>query len=194
MARTIEFDRDEVLQNAVDIFWQDGYCMTSVSNLVAATHLNPGSIYSAFKSKEGLFMAALDYYGQRSIDKAQRYIDEATTPLVGVKTFLEKLADEMMSDKKQRGCFLVNTVLEMSSHNSKIQDQVNKQLNSIESLLLSALKSAQASGELSADKNPVVLAKYLLVNIWGLRVLAKTDASKNDIEANLEQLLLCLQD
>ena len=59
MARTIEFDRNEVLENAMNTFWKNGYSMTSVPDLVSATKLNPGSIYSSFKSKEGLFLETL---------------------------------------------------------------------------------------------------------------------------------------
>ncbi|KAG1663443.1 Sulfate adenylyltransferase subunit 2 [Nymphon striatum] len=66
MARTVEFDRNEVLENAMNTFWQNGYSMTSIPNLVKSTKLNPGSIYAAFKSKEGLFLETLEFYGKRS--------------------------------------------------------------------------------------------------------------------------------
>jgi len=57
MARPIEFDREEVLQKAIGVFWQKGYSATSIKNLVEATGLQPGSIYAAFGDKRGLFFS-----------------------------------------------------------------------------------------------------------------------------------------
>ena len=37
MARPAEYDRDEVLGRAMQAFWDNGYCATSVSQLVEAT-------------------------------------------------------------------------------------------------------------------------------------------------------------
>ena len=43
-------------------FWEHGYAATSITQLVDATHLQPGSLYAAFDSKQGLFLAVLDHY------------------------------------------------------------------------------------------------------------------------------------
>jgi len=182
MARTVEFNRDEVLQNAMNTFWQKGYSMTSIPNLVSATKLNPGSLYAAFDSKEGLFLETLDFYGKRSLATLKQFIAEADSPLLGIENFFQALINKT-NDENQNGCLLVNTLLEMSSHNSSIQAQASKQLNAVETELFTALKKSQILGELSAQANPETLAKYLMVNIWGLRVMAKTDSLKEDTDA-----------
>lgn len=192
MARKAEFDRREVLQKAMDVFWREGYHKSSISSLVTATHLQPGSLYAAFNSKEGLFLATLENYSRQSINKLQNCLDQADTPLQGVRRFVEKIVDEMLSRKPQRGCLLVNSVLEMSPGQTVINQSVNKHLNAIESRLISALVSAHEVGELASDKNPEVLAKYLMVNIWGLRVLAKTNPDHESVRAILVQILACL--
>ena len=62
MARPVSFDREQVLERATAVFWERGFCETSMSQLVDATRLQPGSLYAAFRSKEGLFLEALDHY------------------------------------------------------------------------------------------------------------------------------------
>jgi len=74
MARNIEFNREDVLHKAMNTFWKNGYSMTSIPNLVSATKLNPGSIYSAFNSKEGLFLETLDFYGKQSLHSLREVI------------------------------------------------------------------------------------------------------------------------
>lgn len=192
MARTVEFDREDILQKAMDVFWQEGYCKSSVSCLVAATKLKPGSIYAAFGSKEGLFLAALDLYSQQSIQKLTSCLKIADTPLQGLRVFIETIVEGMLGSKEQRGCFLVNTVLEISPGKTIINTAVKKHLKAIESHLVSALSRAKDEGELAADQNPEVLAQYILVNIWGLQVLAKTKPDNDTIRSMLAQILSCI--
>lgn len=193
MARTVEFDRDEVLQKAMDVFWQSGYCKCSISSLVDATRLQPGSIYAAFQSKEGLFLAALEYYGQQSIKKLQSCLDRADTPLQGVRRFIEKIGETIVDGADKRGCFLVNTVLELSPEKMTVSTDVNKYLAAIESLIHSALVAAHEQGELAKDQDPEALAKYLMVTIWGLQVLAKTSPENENVNAVLAQILTSLR-
>ena len=190
MARTIEFDRNDVLENAMNTFWQNGYSMTSIPNLVDATKLNPGSIYSAFKSKEGLFLETLEFYGQRSVKNFRKYMEDSDSPLAGIETFLTAIFDK---SKDSRGCLIVNTILEMSSHNEKVQAQANKLLQAVENELIKGLQQAQAKGEISINKNSQALAKYLMLNIWGLRVLAKTNPDPKSADIVLEQILVSLK-
>lgn len=195
MARTTEFDRNDVLHNAMNTFWQKGYSMTSIPNLVSATKLNPGSIYAAFDSKEGLFLETLEYYGSRSLATLQEFISNETSPLEGIEEFFNALINKPY-DESQKGCLIVNTILEMSSHNETIQAQANKQLKLVETELFEALTKAQDIGELSQKAEPEHLAKYLLVNIWGLRVMAKSgqlNSSSQSKDAIVNQIMSTLK-
>jgi TetR/AcrR family transcriptional repressor of nem operon len=189
MARKCEFDREEVLSNAMNLFWEAGYCQTSMAKLVEVTDLKPGSLYAAFDSKEGLFSSSLALYGQRSLKALQQCLAQADSPLQGVIAFIRQLGEEVINDQNRRGCFLVNTALEMSPHNERIRKQVNKQLGAIEASILAALASADESGELPRRYTPAVLAKHIMVNIWGVRVLGQTTTDKQAIRESLNILL-----
>jgi len=191
MARTIEFDRNDVLEKAMNTFWQNGYSMTSIPNLVESTKLNPGSIYSAFKSKEGLFLETLEFYGQRSVAQLKHYLDESDSPLAAIESFLNGIVGKCKSNDK-RGCLIVNTMLEMSSHNKEVQSKANTQLQAVEDELVKALQQAQEMGEISENRNPEDLAKFLMVSIWGLRVLAKTNPDAKSADIVLQQILFSL--
>ena len=193
MARSIEFDREQVLESAVETFWRDGYCQTNIPSLTKATRLQPGSLYAAFESKEGLLLAALEHYSRSRLQQIEDCLGQAATPLAGIKTFLTQVTNEVTQDHSRRGCFLVNTLLEMSARNETIQEHTTKYLSEVEEKIMMALRSARDEGELAADKNPDVLAQFLMVNIWGLRVLSKTRPDKTKTKQVLEQLLACLE-
>ena len=59
MGRPRQFDTDIVVQAARDTFVLNGYLGASIDMLLRATGLQRASLYSAFGSKRGLFLAAL---------------------------------------------------------------------------------------------------------------------------------------
>ena len=62
MARTKEFDRDDVVNKAINVFWSKGFEATSIQDLVDAMGINRGSIYDTFGDKAGLFEVAIYHY------------------------------------------------------------------------------------------------------------------------------------
>jgi TetR/AcrR family transcriptional repressor of nem operon len=193
MARPIQFERDEVLEKAMRAFWDQGYNATSMTDLVDATDLRPGSIYAAFDSKEGLFLAALDHYAEQSVAKIERALTEAESPLEGIRSFFRKLGREAAGEYSNRSCLLVNTVLELARQNETVQKRVNRHLGAIETLFRHALENAQSSGELSPDKDPKALAAFLMTSIWGLRVLGGTNPAPARTRSVINQLLTLLE-
>ncbi|MCG6966665.1 MAG: TetR/AcrR family transcriptional regulator [Chromatiaceae bacterium] len=193
MARPASFDREQVLERATATFWEHGYCATSVSQLVQATHLQPGSLYAAFESKEGLFLAALDHYARHSVERLRDLLEDAPDPVQGIETFFEVLVSGGTGDGQRRGCLLVNTVLEIGRHNPGIQARVKSHLDEIEGLFVAALEQAQALGLLGADRSPGSLAKFLMTTLWGLRVLGGTGADAADQRLVVRQALSVLR-
>src|SRR2546423_4201723 len=62
MARHKEFDRDEALQKAMEVFWSHGYEAASIQELVKQMGINRQSLYDTFGDKHALYLAALDRY------------------------------------------------------------------------------------------------------------------------------------
>jgi TetR/AcrR family transcriptional repressor of nem operon len=192
MARPAQFEREEVLEKAMQAFWDHGYRATSMADLVEATELKPGSLYAAFRSKEGLFLAALDHYAQHSVARLEQALTGARSPLQGIRGYFRQLAKDVATHHGRRGCLLVNTVLELSRQDDVVRKRVNQHLGTIEALLRRTLEVAQARGELAADRDPAALATFLLSNIWGLRVLAGTAPARTRTEAVVNQVLAVL--
>lgn len=193
MARPVQFDKNEVLANASATFWQMGYAATTISDLVEATQLKPGSIYAAFDSKEGLFIEVLDFYGQQSVSRVWQCLNQGPNPLDGIKNFLDSLVDEIQEDNQQRGCLLVNTILEVVPHNEKVKQKVTQYINALEACFNNALGSAQKNRFLPADKDPAKLAKSLMVTIWGIRVQQRITNDKAAVKIIIEQWLKLLE-
>lgn len=192
MARPIQFNREEVIEQALQAFWDRGYCATGMAKLVDVTHLKPGSLYAAFDSKQGLFLAALDRYGEQSAERLRHQLEGADSPLQGIGAFLRSLATAVESGEVQGSCLLVNSALELARHDDEIREHVNRHFAIIERALADALRHAQDQGEIAADRNCDELASFLMNNIWGLRVLAGTGPPMGRARQIVEQILLVL--
>ncbi len=189
MASPAEFDREQVLDRAMMAFWSQGYRATSMARLTQTTELKPGSLYAAFKSKKGLFLATLDHYGEHSVDMIRQALSSSDTPMDGLRVFLKQLPEHAAEPEVERSCFLVNTVLEVARRNHDVRECVNHHLDAIEGLFRQNLAFAQERGQLSADKDPKALAAFIVTNIWGLRVLLATGADQQRARTIVDQLL-----
>lgn len=163
-----------------------------MQQLIEATRLKPGSLYGAFSSKEALFHAALDHYGKTSVENVRTVLHSQDSPVKSICAWINQIASEV-SGKKSHGCLLVNTAIELSGRNPDIQIRVNDYLDQIRKLLAARLIQAKDAGEISSDKDPEMLAAFILCTIWGLRVLGETSPSQAKVRAIRNQLLALLE-
>ena len=56
------FDKDNVPDRAMRVFWERGYESTSIDDLLKATGINRGSLYGTFSDRRSLFLSAQDPY------------------------------------------------------------------------------------------------------------------------------------
>lgn len=192
MARTAAYKREEVIEKAMQAFWEHGYEATGMSQITRVTGLNPGSLYAAFQSKQNLFLAALDLYGDFNQAAIARELAKYSNPLDALREFFRHLAATSAGPAGKRSCFLVNSALEVARHDKAARKLIHAHFQKIEALFLATLEKAKAEGYLAPDKNPRTLAASLMVFIWGFRVLGVTGATPVHSQAIVEQVLALL--
>ncbi|MDO9168201.1 MAG: TetR/AcrR family transcriptional regulator [Methylobacter sp.] len=193
MARPIEFDREEVLRKAIGVFWQKGYSGTSIKNLVEATGLQPGSIYSAFGDKRGLFLAAIDGYFDDMKPRVVNILHTDQTPIVRIENFFNRLINESVTDEHHKGCFLVNTLLEIPVDDQEINSRLQAMFGLVENEFRGVLEEHIASGEFDSKQSPEALARFLVAGIYGLRVFNKTQPDISALKSIVDNLLFVLR-
>lgn len=192
MARPAEFERTDVLEKAMNVFWRTGYSATSIADLVDATKLKPGSLYGAFQSKRGLFLEVIDTYSVRSIERVTKAMSEAESPIKGIEQFFNRFCHELEIDEIGKGCLMVNTMLELATEDDEIRDRISNYLNLVEQHFHTALVKAQELGEIDKQRDAADLATYLMTNIWGLRVLSSKRPEHRKYEAVVNNILISL--
>ncbi|RSM74732.1 TetR/AcrR family transcriptional regulator [Kibdelosporangium aridum] len=173
MARTKEFDPDAALRAALDLFWRKGYEATSIQDLVENIGIGRASLYATFGTKHELYLRALDLYCERVNGNAGSTLFPEGSALAAVKRLIRNVAEESLDDPDRKGCLVTNTAIECLPHDEQAARRVDVGIGGLESAIAGALVRAQNQGELSADKDPYSLARFLITFVQGLRVVAK---------------------
>lgn len=180
MARTKEFDPDAALQAAMELFWAKGYEATSVADLVEHLGIGRGSLYATFGDKHQLYLAALRRY-QETQPPVVELLSQPGPVLPAIRALVERYAEEAACDTERRGCMLVNAATERLPADRQVARVVEAGWDTLETALTAALIRARAQGELSPDKDPRALARFLLVVLQGIRVVGKGEASASRV-------------
>lgn len=192
MARTKEFDPDAVLQRALELFWEHGYEATSMTDLVAHLGISRASIYATFGNKHALYMKALQRYLELRDPNPMELLSQPGPALPAVRALVEWHVEESVRDERQRGCFIVNTAVELP-RDPRAAQCVASAWDTLEVALTSALTRAAAQGELAADADPRALARFLLVTMQGIRVVAKAAPEPSRLWDTAEHALRLLE-
>src|SRR5438067_11998729 len=97
MARQKEFNRDEVLNKAMEVFWTRGYEGTSIQDLVKHMRINRQSIYDTFKNKHTLFLQSLDRYREIQSRKVFDILDKPGSIRKNLRQLFEKIIARALS-------------------------------------------------------------------------------------------------
>ncbi|RKR86928.1 TetR family transcriptional regulator [Micromonospora pisi] len=192
MARTKEFDPDTALRAALELFWERGYEATSMADLVAHLGVARASIYATFGSKRELYLRALDHYGEIVDPLLLRELAQPGPVLPSVRALVRRFAAEAAGPGGARGCFVVNTAVELAPHDQSAQQRVAASWDHLEAVLASALIRAQAQGELVPDRDPRALSRLLLVLMQGIRVVGKVPGGARRLPDAVTQALALL--
>jgi TetR/AcrR family transcriptional regulator, transcriptional repressor for nem operon len=182
VARPKEFDEECALDAAIDCFWRHGYEATSVRDLATAMGISGPSLYNAFGDKRALFAKALQSYLDRSAWAMIKRLEETLPPKEAIRRFLEEIIEHSVGDRERRGCFLINSALEVASHDSELGQFIADQFGEIEAFFHRSIKAAQAEGTIPRDRAPRDFARLLLGVLLGIRVLARSKPNRALLE------------
>jgi AcrR family transcriptional regulator len=185
MGKYAKFDRNEVIQRATNLYWEKGFHGTSMRNLQDVIDMRPGSIYATFGSKEGLFKETLAFYTAQGIARLNRCLQETSSPMAGLKLFMQKLVINADTCPPSGMCMLAKTVAELTDEQPELLQAAKNSLKTMEKEFEKAIIQAQAVGEIATDNDPKVLARHIQIQITGLRSYARI----HDGVAPLEQMI-----
>ncbi|BCB78133.1 TetR/AcrR family transcriptional regulator [Phytohabitans flavus] len=192
VARTKGFDPDVAVDQAMELFWANGYANTTPQQLVEALGIGRGSLYNAFTSKHNLYELALRRYHDRVTTRFIEVLDQPGPARERIRSALELIVTAVHEDQQRRGCMIANAAVEFAGTDEAVNRLVRRALHRQEAALRSAIEEGQRAGEVDADRDAAQLAAFLLATINGVRVVAKADPDPQRLTGLVDTAMLLL--
>jgi TetR/AcrR family transcriptional repressor of nem operon len=186
MGRPREFDREAVLDTAIEVFTRQGYEATSIQDLVEQMGIHRASLYDTFGDKHTLYLAALDRYDARNFATKCALLSSCASKKEAYRLFYGNIIDELMSTRGVSfGCFITNSSVERAAIDPESATRAAANWNRFIALHFETLCEARARGEIDPSKTDDdlrAIARFLGSTAKGLRVTAKSECRRETLE------------
>ncbi|OAB47402.1 TetR/AcrR family transcriptional regulator [Paenibacillus antarcticus] len=193
MGRIREFDEEKVLEAAMELFWEKGYEATSLSDLTSRMGIQRPSIYSAFGDKKGLFEAALRKYTMSRASDVRTKLHNNLSVKEAFSTFFEDVVAEEYTESLSRGCFCINTMVELAPHDEKFEILTREHQMYLSVIFQETIERGIRSGELEPSIDAKALSQALIVALIGLTVIMKSRPQRSFVDNSIKVILSLLK-
>ena len=165
------------------LFWRKSYAATSIEDLVEGLGLSRSSLYGTFGDKHRLFLEALKLYSERVISGTARTLNEAPSPLAGMQALFDDVLAGVDNPSGALGCFMLNSVAELVPYDPEVSALAGAYSESMQGLLAQAFTRPGRPERATRLQTPQQMAAYVFNMIQGLRVLIKSGATREQVQA-----------
>ena len=176
------FDEDAAVDKAMHIFWEKGFESASMADLIEGTGVNRGSLYNAFGGKHQLFVQALTKYDQENRKAVLGELEALDNPREAISALFDAIVEETLTDRQRKGCFLINTALEITRHQDDVTEIVTKGLRATEAFFRRSIEVGQARGDIPKTVDPEATSKALMALLVAIRVLGRGIFSESELK------------
>lgn len=192
LGRPLEFNPEEALDAAVEVFWCRGYEATSMADLLEAMGISKSSLYQTFGSKRRLFERCLTRYADWLSAKMAKEADEAESRRMFIEHTFGAVANTAQRPEGAKGCLIANSANEFGQREPALAKLIADGLQRFTRVFVDVVKRAQSEGGISAEADPRALANYLLGTMNGLRTMIKAGADKRSAKGMVTLILKAL--
>lgn len=190
MGRPREFDVDEATDQAMRAFWRGGYGGTSMSDLMAATGLEKGSLYKAFGCKEQLFLDALGRYLGAGVTRVEAIARSAPTATDALRGILSGIAEGCSGAGGASGCLAVNTTIAAEDGPAEASRRLARHWAWQRSVFERVIVQGQSEGDFRGDLPAPDLADLVTRLVIGTAVMTRQNpAAGEDLADRVLSLL-----
>lgn len=173
MGRRKTYDREEVVTQAMRLFWRRGYHATSTRELTEAMGVNPYSLYAEFGSKEALYQQAIAHYMATVVPAFFGALEAPNAGLDEVMAVIDGFGDNGEREGSEMGCLVCNTSTEQAPTPGASQATTLQFVERVSAAFRHALRGAIAQGQLVPDTPVDPLAAGFVTHLMGVFALSR---------------------
>ncbi|MEH2003395.1 MAG: TetR/AcrR family transcriptional regulator [Nostoc sp.] len=168
-----EETKSRILYQAAELFNQQGYAGSSMSDIMRVTGLQKGGIYNHFQSKDDLALQAFDFaiarikQHTRFALRSKRHAVERLQAIIGVfSSFAE-------NPPIKGGCPLLNTAVESDDAHPALRERAQQAMNSWLHLIRRIIETGIEKGEIRPEISADEIATIIIATLEGAIMMSK---------------------
>ncbi len=168
-----EETKSRILHQAAELFNQQGYAGSSMSDIMRVTGLQKGGIYNHFQSKDDLALQAFDFAIARMKQhilfalRSKRNAVERLQAIIGV---FSSFAD---NPPIKGGCPLLNTAVESDDAHPALRERTQQAMNSWLHLIRRIIETGIEKGEIRPEVSADEIATVIIATLEGAIMMSK---------------------
>lgn len=190
--RPRSFDSEKTLEQALGLFWQQGYLGTSYSDLCAKTGLTKPSLYAAYGNKEQTFLTALALYVSRYVQPGIDSLDRESNVREAIRMLLVATAEGLTAKDTPPGCMIATNAacIDAPDIPQAVADAIKAAARKTPNAVAARLTKAQADGQLPPNTCVSALTAFYDTLIAGLSDLAKQGTPREVLMQAVDMAML----
>lgn len=165
MARSVEFNECEIIEKAMNVFWEKGYHGTSMQDLVDAMQINRSSLYNTIGDKHCLFIKCVTSYVEAGFRETQEKIAKEPSALKALINIIRDKAAWVIDSEK--GCLGIKTVFEIAPEDTEVRNLLCKNGARYQQMMTDLIQKAIDDKELDGSEDAALLAEYIMTTFTG---------------------------
>jgi TetR/AcrR family transcriptional regulator, transcriptional repressor for nem operon len=165
--------KQQIIEQAAILFNQNGYVGTSIADIMRSTGIGKGSIYSHFRNKDEIAIAAFDHTLNSIIQAVMLNVEQEDTAIDRLTAFVDTFRGFTTQPIGVGGCPILNTAVESDDTHPEMRLHVQQAVNQILALVGSIIALGMRQGEILANTNIEEVSTVILATIEGSIMMSK---------------------
>jgi TetR/AcrR family transcriptional regulator, transcriptional repressor for nem operon len=176
-----------ILETAATIYNEKGLAGTGVDDILAATQLTKGCLYSHFENKEDLTLQVADYLLQKTCDGMRKVLGGSGTVKERVFAYLD-VSKVPLRPPIQGGCPTFNMAVEAEDNMPVIKQKVSEAFIKTQKLLAGLLTEGIRKKEFNASLDAEAFSFKMLAATEGGTVICRSMNTNKPMQGLIKSL------
>ncbi|GBE90442.1 TetR/AcrR family transcriptional regulator [Nostoc cycadae] len=168
-----EETKTKILQQAAELFNQQGYAGSSISDIMRVTGLQKGGIYNHFSSKDELALQAFDFAIALVSQRTRAAVRSKHDAIDRLEAIMEVFSSFVEHPPIKGGCPLLNTAIESDDAHPALRDRAQQAMNSWRNLITQIITKGIDRSEIRPEVNADEVATIMIATLEGAIMMSK---------------------
>ena len=194
MPRAKSHSRENLLDSALNAFWEIGYHVVSIGDLVRETGVSRAGIYSDFGGKEYLFHACLDRYQEVVVTPAFAPVEAENAGIEAIETYLDTLLSRFENRGGfGKGCLVGNTTAQIRMEALETRKKIRAHADRLTTGFRKVFANENGDHGQLTEAELDELANYTMITVQGIWSYSRLTDNATELRSMADMLIKILK-